>query len=60
MTGSLTQDIMNYIKIKVSKRDAMKISCAVAAPAQQARGRDVGLPPLSPPRKLKKVKTGKT
>lgn len=51
---------MNYIKIKVSKRDAMKISCAVAAPAQQARGRDVGLPPLSPPRKLKKVKTGKT
>lgn len=31
MKGTLTQNIMNFIKLKISKKDAMKISNAVAS-----------------------------
>lgn len=55
MSKTLTQSIMNYIKLKISKRDAMKVSCAIAVSA--IRPQNVGLPPLSPPRRAKARKT---
>lgn len=59
MIGTLTQDILNYIKLKISKKDAMRVSSAVVQCAPTPRQREAGLPPLSPPRRLKKI-AGKT
>lgn len=63
MAGTLTQNIMNYIKLKISKKDAMRISQAVAIVTTsilkpQPVNKAIGLPPPSPPRKIRKV--GKT
>jgi hypothetical protein len=56
MRGTLTQNIMNYIKLKISKKDAMKISSAVAEATSSILrpSRILGIPPPSPPRKPQK------
>ena len=58
MFGTLTQNIMNYIKLKVSKRDAMRVSTAAAVTGSTIKPNHGGLPPLSPQKKRKMV--GKT
>ena len=55
MTKTLTQSIMNYIKLKISKKDAMKVSSA--STASTIKPQPIGLPPLSPPKRAKARKT---
>ena len=64
---TLMESIMNYLKLKVSKRDMLRVSCIardctsvmkVPPPQPPDQQRNViGLPPLSPPRRLKVGKT---
>ena len=59
MAGTLTQDILNYIKLKISKRDAMRVSSALGPVPVVIKPVVNALPPPSPPRKLRKP-AGKT
>jgi hypothetical protein len=56
MTGTLTQTIMNFIKLKISKKDAMRISTAVGVPTTSILkpSRILGVPTPSPPKNQKK------
>lgn len=56
MSGTLTQSIMNFIKMKVSKRDAMRVSTAAAVTSSSVvKHENIGLPPLSPQKKKRVV-----
>lgn len=39
MAGTLIQDILNYIKLKISKKDAMRVSSAVVPCVKAPRPR---------------------